>query len=158
MKTQLLELAARYTRHCLYRWQHHMGDFSGSPACCNLWDLIQAALGEASKSPQVPFGLVLSTVCAEMEFKRKLVQLYPCPCCAVWNVDEWWLDDGRIVKAQRVMEVLSVEEAAAFYLPIFGGLKRSVYDPATDSYSSRDEDCNFIVTGSHGLCSGCQTK
>jgi len=111
MKTQLLELAARYTRHCLYRWQHHMGDFSGSPACCNLWDLIQAALGEASKSPQVPFGLVLSTVCAEMEFKRKLVQLYPCPCCAVWNVDEWWLDDGRIVKAQRVMEVLSVEEA-----------------------------------------------
>lgn len=158
MNTQLLELAARYTRHCLYRWQHHLGDFSGSPACCNLWDLIQAALGEARQSPQVPLGLVLSTICAEMEFKRKLVQLYPCSCCSTWTVDEWWLDSDRIVKVHRVIEVESVEEAAAHYSPILGGLKKSIYDPATDSYSNLDDDCNFFVTGSHGRCSKCSGK
>jgi hypothetical protein len=41
------------------------------------------------------------------------------------------------------------------YRSIFVVLKPSFYDPATDAHSDYSDDCNFIVTGSHCLCSNC---
>lgn len=158
MRNELLELTARYTRHCLYKWQHRMGDFSGTAECCNLWDLTQAALGEASAHPQVTLGRVLSAVCTSMGYRFKLAQLYPCPLCPTWTVDEWWLDGDTIVKAHRVMEVIEIQTAVQHYRIQLGTLKQAIYDATTDSYSCRDDDCNFIVTGSHGRCSACLEK
>jgi hypothetical protein len=43
-----------------------MGQFSGSADCCNLWELIQASLGEGTNFPQVPLSEIVEVV------KRKL--------------------------------------------------------------------------------------
>lgn len=88
--------------------------------------------------------------------KLKLAQLYPCARCPAWNVDEWWLDGETTVKHKHVREFQTTMDALKYYQGIFGLLKASIYDPHTDSYSSQDDDCNFIVTGSHGLCHACQ--
>lgn len=86
------------------------------------------------------------------------VQLFPCPKCDNWIVDEWYTRDGHNWhKEQHVAEVSSVEEAAALYRSVFVTLKQSIYDRKTDTYSDYGEGCNFIVTGSHCTCSRCAT-
>jgi len=80
------------------------------------------------------------------------VLLYPCPCCDTWNVDEWHYDGEKINKRHHVAEFKSVHEAAEHYRTVLGTLKGAFYDAKTDSYSDYSDDCNFIVTGSHGRC------
>lgn len=62
----LTELTLRFARYLLYTEQHRMGQFSGSADCCNLWELIQASLGEGTNFPQVPLSEIVEVV------KRKM--------------------------------------------------------------------------------------
>lgn len=87
------------------------------------------------------------------------VQLFPCPKCNIrWTVDEWYSSKhpGMLNKLHAATEVGSIEEAEALYRAVFVALKPSYYDPKADAYSDYSDDCNFIVTGSHGLCSHCR--
>jgi hypothetical protein len=68
------------------------------------------------------------------------------------------VEGEKVVAHIHDLEFQKTMDALEYYQPIFGLLKASIYDPHTDSYSSQDEDCNFIVTGSHGLCHGCRNR
>lgn len=84
------------------------------------------------------------------------VQLFPCPKCSTWTVDEWYAREEWVThKLNHVMEVASVKDAMALYQSIFIALKTSFYYAETDTYSDYSDDCNFIVTGSHCHCSKC---
>jgi hypothetical protein len=81
------------------------------------------------------------------------VVLYPCHC-GRYTIDEWYAPSpGKFHKEESVVEVADTTEARNLYRGVFGKLRESIYNPADDSYSSRDEDDNFIVTGSHCTCS-----
>jgi len=83
------------------------------------------------------------------------VVLYPCHCGRL-TIDEWYEDEfvnDHFHKETSVVEVANVDEARDIYRNVFGELHESHYIPEKDSYTSKDERDNFIVTGSHCTCS-----
>jgi hypothetical protein len=79
------------------------------------------------------------------------VVLYPCHCGRL-TIDEWYERKTSYWKDKSVVEVADLEEARAVYRHILGILRESHYIPGSDTYTSKDGQDNFIVTGSHCTC------
>ena len=56
---EMLILAARYARHYIYENRNKLG---GTTEFCNLWDILQDALGESEDFPQVPLAEVVEHI------------------------------------------------------------------------------------------------
>jgi hypothetical protein len=96
--------------------------------------------------------------CTYTHGRLEKVVLYPCVCCGRLTIDEWY---ARGHKETSIIEVADLDEARDIYRPIFIELHESHYiatEPGSvrctrnDTYTSRDERDNFIVTGSNCFC------
>jgi hypothetical protein len=89
----------------------------------------------------------------QMGSLRKIL-LYPCPIadCNSFSVEEWYAKDDGVYFKVTMIETDGLDGARAIYSLVLGRLEESHYIQSTDSYSSRNEADNFIVTGSYARC------
>ena len=60
---EILQLAARFAQHLLYRDQHDqrtMREVTASADYCNLWELLGAGLDDPDPIPQVPLSEIIA--------------------------------------------------------------------------------------------------
>jgi hypothetical protein len=121
-------------------------------------DKLWAAIGVNGVQDEDVFTMSARAIMQGQVWKRsaqhgslRKALLYPCHC-GRFTVDEWYgtKEDGYH-KEKSVFEVANIDEARAIYRAVVT-LRESHYMPAKDSYTSRDELDNFIVTGSHCRC------
>ena len=138
MKVEYAELIA--ARKCA---QAYFNQIEAPPQPLRGWDLFAARLERVTK--------------IHHECQLRKVVLYPCHC-GRFTVDDWYQGEQLKVgltayrKEQSTMEVDDVDEARQIFRHFFN-LKESHYVPKTDMYTSKRDDDNFIITGSHCTCS-----
>lgn len=98
----------------------------------------------------------------------KLLQLHPCcgnktfvvPANHRWSVDLWFQDG---TKFEGWLEVDDIDLAEVIAKHLLGELKPSYYNSAKSTYhgdcnfeTPAPDDTNFVVTGSHSVCTLCR--